>query len=282
MSNEMMRAEIWLQDNLASQQGIEDLAIRLGYSTSQVRRKFKQCFGLSPSAYRDMLRLEMAARLLAFTPYRIHTIASRCGYRNHSAFSRAFHRRHLLTPRQYRQTQHQKLRECSYRDAHGGDPPPIDIRKMPPRQALVTRLYGLGHLNDLHDLQEWTASTRQANTLPDRLKQAPVVAVIHGIPLPSQMQRVDIGPLVDDQVAATVAIPAAFRLLELPAQHYACVVVKSLNEVPSTMEYVISHELPRYECHASGEAVQLHCHPRGMELQLPLLDVEWNGPGGQD
>ncbi|EWG97859.1 helix-turn-helix transcriptional regulator [Halomonas sp. BC04] len=94
MFNEMMRAEIWLQDHLSSHEGIDDLANRLGYSTSQVRRKFKQRFGVSPSAYRDILRLEKAARLLALTPYRISTIAVRSGYHNHSAFSRAFQRRY--------------------------------------------------------------------------------------------------------------------------------------------------------------------------------------------
>ncbi|WP_235014754.1 helix-turn-helix domain-containing protein [Billgrantia desiderata] len=122
-----MRAEIWLQDHLESQQGIEDLASRLGYSTSQVRRRFKQCFGLSPSAYRDSLRLEKAARLLALTPLSIRTIASQCGYQNHSAFSRAFQRYHNQTPRQYRQALRLKLRHNPFCNEGGRKPPRFEI-----------------------------------------------------------------------------------------------------------------------------------------------------------
>ena len=84
MFNEMMRAEIWLQETLASGESLEELAARLGYSSSQVRRRFRQCFGLSPSAYRESLRLEKAARLLTFTPRGVREIAGRCGYTNHS------------------------------------------------------------------------------------------------------------------------------------------------------------------------------------------------------
>ena len=110
MFNEMMRAEIWLEETLASGESLEELAARLGYSSSQVRRRFRQCFGLSPSAYRESLRLEKAARLLTFTPRGVREIAGRCGYTNHSAFSRAFQRRYHQSPREFRLNRHRALK----------------------------------------------------------------------------------------------------------------------------------------------------------------------------
>ncbi|WP_104203727.1 helix-turn-helix domain-containing protein [Billgrantia saliphila] len=271
MFNEMMRAEIWLQDHLESQQGIEDLASRLGYSTSQVRRRFKQCFGLSPSAYRDTLRLEKAARLLAFTPYPIQTIAMRCGYQNHSAFSRAFLRYHNQTPRQYRQEQRIKLYRNPYRQEHSGDPPAFEIRKLPTRQALVTRIYQQLRERHTNSLRKLAQRIRGSDALPERLKQGPNIALMHNTPLDSQVERIDLGPLIDKPSTAGVAIPASFRLLELPAQRHACVSIECLDEIPAVVQYLVSEGLPRKRCFASGEAVRVEWCDSGMTMQLPVL-----------
>ena len=265
MSNEMVQAEIWLQETLDSQQGIDELATRLGYSTSQVRRRFKQHFGLSPSAYRDRLRLDMAARLLALTPYSIADIARQCGYHNHSAFSRAFQRQHGQTPRGYRQAQREALRnEC-----HGGDPPAFEIRREHARQALVTRLYRPSQR--LHDLTHWARRASAATPLPNRLKHAPAVAILHSLPLPGTVERLDIGPLLPSKDAPHIAIPSTFRLLELPARQQACMVVEEVNEIPKAVRKLITLGLPLHGHYASGEPAQLYAHPRGVEVQLPLL-----------
>ncbi|WP_235272561.1 helix-turn-helix transcriptional regulator [Halomonas sp. KO116] len=73
-----------------------------GYSSSQVRRQFRQSFQITPSAYRKKRRLERAAVLLALTPLNIAQIAICCGYHNHSSFSRAFQHRYQLRPRNFR------------------------------------------------------------------------------------------------------------------------------------------------------------------------------------
>lgn len=166
MFNEMMRAEIWLQDHLDSQQGIEDLASRLGYSTSQVRRRFKQCFGLSPSAYRDSLRLEKAARLLTLTPLSIRTIAGQCGYQNHSAFSRAFQRYHNQTPRQYRQALRLILHHNPVYKEGARKPPTFEIRHADMRHALVTRLYRQPHSAALGMLKTWRQHAKERKAYP--------------------------------------------------------------------------------------------------------------------
>ncbi|WP_111411705.1 helix-turn-helix domain-containing protein [Billgrantia lactosivorans] len=273
MFNEMMRAEIWLQEHLDSQQGIEDLASRLGYSTSQVRRRFKQCFGLSPSAYRDTLRLEKAARLLAFTPFSIQSIASRCGYQNHSAFSRAFQRYHNQTPRQYRQALRLKLHHNPYCQGHGGDPPNYEIRRAPSRQALVTRLYRTERSQPLKVLRKWAQHAKGVDSLPDRLRQGQTIALMHNIPLPSDVERIDVGPLVDGGEASAIAIPASFRLLILPAQLYACVKLDSLEEIPDVIQYLVCEGLPAQDLHASGDAVQVEWNEEGVLVRLPVQPV---------
>ncbi|MFQ3787574.1 helix-turn-helix transcriptional regulator [Halomonas sp. A29] len=270
MLNEMMRAEIWLQDHLDSQQGIEDLASRLGYSASQVRRRFKQCFGLSPSAYRDALRLEKAARLLAFTPYSIQNIATQCGYQNHSAFSRAFQRYHNQTPRQYRQALRVQLHHNPYCQGYGGSPPEFEICKAPSRQALVTRLYRKERSHPLETLRQWTHHAKGVESLPDRLRQGRTIALMHNIPLPSDVERIDVGPLVNGNEAPGIAIPASFRLLKLPAQQHACVRLEAMEEIPAVVEYLVCEGLPKHRLHASGDAVQVEWNDKNILIRLPV------------
>lgn len=270
MFNEMMRAEIWLQDHLESQQGIEDLASRLGYSTSQVRRRFKQCFGLSPSAYRDSLRLEKAARLLALTPLSIRTIASQCGYQNHSAFSRAFQRYHNQTPRQYRQALRLKLRHNPFCKEGGRKPPTFEIRHSEARHALVTRLYRQPHNAALGMLKTWRQHAKGTESLSERLKRGRIIALMHNTPLPSETDRIDVGPLVSQNEAQGIPIPPSFRLLKVPAQHQACVTVESLEEIPDVMQYLICEGLPAERYHATGEALQVEWTQEEIVMRLPV------------
>lgn len=270
MFNEMMRAEIWLQEHLESQQGVEDLASRLGYSTSQVRRRFKQCFGLSPSAYRDTLRLEKAARLLAFTPFPIQTIATRCGYQNHSAFSRAFQRYHNQTPRQYRQALRLQLHRNPYCQGHGGTAPEFEIRKAPVRHALATRLYRKDNHRSFGVLREWTQHAKGVESLPERLRQRRTIALMHNTPLPSDVERIDVGPLIEQHEAPGIAIPASFRLLKLPAQQHACVKLQALEEIPDVIQFLVCEGLPDKKLHASGDAVQVEWDETGIMIRLPI------------
>nr|WP_176761501.1 AraC family transcriptional regulator [Halomonas gudaonensis] len=261
-----MRAEIWLQDHLESQKGIDDLASRLGYSTSQVRRRFKQRFGITPSAYRDILRLEKAARLLTLTPLSISTIVSECGYRNHSAFSRAFQRHFGLSPRQYRQQQRARLSERCPTTT----PPAFEVRQHSVRQALVTRVYK--PLKRIGDITRLARQAHGGESLTGKLNRAPGLAVVHGLPLPSELERVDLGLMVPPKAVDSLAIPPTFRLVELPPRQHACVVVEAFDEVSKAVQQLIVHCLPKNRRHANGEPVQVHWHPRGLELRLPLLE----------
>nr|WP_267963552.1 helix-turn-helix domain-containing protein [Halomonas sp. MCCC 1A11062] len=96
-------AEIWLSDKASHRVSMRHLADYLGYSESHLRRLFTNHFGYSPGRYRDLLRLERAAMLLARTRLPIIEIAIQCGYSSHPVFTRAFRHKHGSSPRTFRQ-----------------------------------------------------------------------------------------------------------------------------------------------------------------------------------
>ncbi|MDI5936294.1 helix-turn-helix domain-containing protein [Halomonas kalidii] len=269
MFNEMMRAEIWLQETLESQLGIEDLAQRLGYSSSQIRRRFRQSFGMSPGAYRDMLRLEKAARLLVHTPHDIGQVAERCGYRNHSAFSRAFQRRYRRSPRDYRRAERLHLRKAAPATDRAFA---VELRHTPPREAVVTRRYAPSTAIDAPG--EWRQHLDGNDMLPNRLGEATPIAILHDQPLASALPRTDLGVQVAHGTTTDMALPLPFRLIELPARRCACVIIGDMAQLPAAMHFLVGHSLPRRGEHLNGEAARLLHTPAGLELQLPLLEPD--------
>ncbi|MBB3142056.1 helix-turn-helix transcriptional regulator [Halomonas organivorans] len=263
MCQDMMRAEIWLQETLDSQQGIEELATRMGYSSSQIRRRFRKRFGVSPGTYRDQLRLEKAARLLIHTPQNISHIAAVCGYRNHSAFSRAFQRYYGDTPRHYRQ----RLRLTLQRQCSDSTTFSYRIRELPRRQAVLTRLY---HPQPLENLHGWQRHTWGAEDLPSALNQASPLAVFHDQPIAGALPRLDLGVAVDD-TTSHLALPPTFRLQNLPARRLACITLDSTQQVDSAVLDLACRSLAGSGAPLNGEAPQLLQEHGVLELRIPLL-----------
>ncbi|WP_249976627.1 helix-turn-helix transcriptional regulator [Vreelandella olivaria] len=277
MFNAMTRAEIWLQDTLDKPLGIEDLANHIGYSASQVRRQFRHCFSISPGAYREKRRLERAAVLLSLTSQNIAHIASRCGYLNHSSFSRAFQRRYQLTPRSYRQAlagmHHLPFPRRSFN---------ITIEKSHPRQTILMRLYkapehisGLGsttyHANHLKCLQAQLGASTPTVALPDLLtEKAEALEVEAAAP---HQTRTDIGLYLKTKDSAShLALPVAYRRVDIPIHYYAKTCFEDFSELSEAMSatliQVIRHQ---NRFHISGEAPKVLWHPDHLELQIPLL-----------
>lgn len=264
MCQDMMRAEIWLQDTMGSQKGIEELARKMGYSSSQVRRRFRHYFGLSPGAYRDRLRLEKAARLLIHTSSNVNQIAGICGYRNHSAFSRAFQRHYEQSPRRFRQV----LRISLKRRLHAMGDFPYDIREQPSRKAVLTRLYRPERLHD--DLRDWLHHTPGAEALPARLDKATPVAIVHDRPLEGALPRLDLGVQLNGS-DANLALPPAFRTIHLPAQRHACVRLQDTSQLDAAVLYMACRGVSGEGAPISGEPPLLLQAGNGLELHIPLL-----------
>ncbi|OXM86284.1 AraC family transcriptional regulator [Paenibacillus rigui] len=82
--------------------GIDDIASKLGISTSHCNRVFRHVFGLSPRVYLSELVLHEAKLLLANPRLSVQHIASILGYRDIAHFSRQFKRWSGLSPSEYR------------------------------------------------------------------------------------------------------------------------------------------------------------------------------------
>lgn len=81
---------------------IRKVAEQCGFSESHFMKLFKELAGMSFNAYLVNYRLELAAKQLAETDYKVIDIAENCGFHNHSYFTRAFQKKYRKTPLMYR------------------------------------------------------------------------------------------------------------------------------------------------------------------------------------
>src|SRR5690606_31247471 len=106
---DILQAQIWLDDNFARKVAIPQLADQFGMSTRSFNRRFKLALGITPSDYLQELRLTHARDLLQKTNLSIHEIAALSGYQDVSYFTRLFSSHLQTTPGKYRETVRAKL-----------------------------------------------------------------------------------------------------------------------------------------------------------------------------
>ncbi len=95
------RARAALEERMAEDIGIDDLAAEAGMSRFRLSRAFKAAYGLAPHAYLIELRLRAARRLLAQGSPPAE-VASAVGFADQSHLGRWFRRAFRLTPAAYR------------------------------------------------------------------------------------------------------------------------------------------------------------------------------------
>ena len=93
-----------IQSNYDRAITIKDAAAICGFSSSHFMKLFKELTGKSFSQYLIDYRLEIAARQLVETSYKIIDLAENVGFHNVSYFSRAFHAKYGKTPSAYRKS----------------------------------------------------------------------------------------------------------------------------------------------------------------------------------
>ena len=81
---------------------IERAAEQCGFSTSHFMKLFKEFTGMSFNAYLVNYRLDLAAKQLSETNFKVIDIAGNCGFHNQSYFTRAFRKKYRKTPLAYR------------------------------------------------------------------------------------------------------------------------------------------------------------------------------------
>ncbi|WCM25973.1 helix-turn-helix domain-containing protein [Sphingomonas sp. QA11] len=95
------RAEALMEAGLNGEFSLSQLAAELAVSERTLHRRFKQATGRSPLAYLQLLRVELAKRLIAAGQDTIDTIGLRVGYGDVGAFRQVFRRETGLSPRDY-------------------------------------------------------------------------------------------------------------------------------------------------------------------------------------
>jgi transcriptional regulator GlxA family with amidase domain len=92
----------WITDNVAEDLTVPALARRVGMSTRNFARTFRQELGITPAAHVEALRTEAARRLLETTDRGLADIARGCGFGTVETLHRAFNRQVGVTPGAYR------------------------------------------------------------------------------------------------------------------------------------------------------------------------------------
>lgn len=92
----------YMQDNLAADVTLEQLAAVARLSKHHFLRSFKTTTGVTPNGFLIEMRMQRASELLAAPTSTVGSVAARCGYRSASHFAAAFHRHHGITPKAFR------------------------------------------------------------------------------------------------------------------------------------------------------------------------------------
>jgi AraC family transcriptional regulator len=92
----------FVEANLSSSIGLDDLAELAGYSRDHFSRLFKRCFGQPPYQYVLARRVERAKSMLEERDSTISNIAAACGFATQAHLSSAFKQRTGVTPSVFR------------------------------------------------------------------------------------------------------------------------------------------------------------------------------------
>ncbi len=106
---EVVQAQIWLQDNYGRDIKVSQVAERFEMSVRTFNRRFKIATGKTPLQYLQEIRIETAKDLLKTSNLSISEIAYRVGYHDMGHFTGLFKKILATTPSEYRITVRAKL-----------------------------------------------------------------------------------------------------------------------------------------------------------------------------
>lgn len=101
MDHLVARAQRRMQATLTQRFDLTALATHLGVSERTLNRRFKQAVGAPPLEYLQVLRVEVAKRLLESGRDNLEMVSQRVGYGDTSTFRQLFKRQTGLSPREY-------------------------------------------------------------------------------------------------------------------------------------------------------------------------------------
>jgi len=92
----------YLDRHYAANQSLDTLAQQFNTSKRTLIRRFKEAVGLTPHAYVQQIRIEVAQKQLAETQASVEQIMNQVGYEDMSSFRRLFRQQVGITPAEYR------------------------------------------------------------------------------------------------------------------------------------------------------------------------------------
>src|SRR5215469_2876846 len=99
---QILRIQQFMENQMARQIAVEDLAKRAEMSTRNFDRRFRAAVGEAPTSYLQKLRIEKAKRLLETTDHSVSEIMLKVGYEDERSFRRLFRSLAQLSPKAYR------------------------------------------------------------------------------------------------------------------------------------------------------------------------------------
>ena len=106
---QVVQAQIWLEDNYSKCISINMVAKKFQFSTRNFNRRFKAALGETPLQYLQAVRLKNAGELLQKSNLTIYEIAAHSGYQDAASFSKIFSKYYAASPSKYRETVRAKL-----------------------------------------------------------------------------------------------------------------------------------------------------------------------------
>lgn len=106
---QVMQAQIWLEDNFSLTIKMTDVAQQFGFSHRNFNRRFYKATGKTPLQYLREVRLRNACELLGKSNLTVGETANKCGYQSVATFSQIFHKFLHTSPKKYRETARGKL-----------------------------------------------------------------------------------------------------------------------------------------------------------------------------
>jgi len=97
-ANKIAQAVAWLRQHFTQPLRIEELAGRVGMSTSSLHHHFKAVTAMTPMQYQKQLRLHEARRLMLVERLDVGMAGYSVGYQSPSQFSREYNRLYGLSP----------------------------------------------------------------------------------------------------------------------------------------------------------------------------------------
>src|SRR5579863_8987898 len=92
----------WINEHLAADLSLSDLADQAGMSERSFSRHYAQATGQTPARAIERLRVEAARRLLSETRLPVKRVSQRCGFGSEETMRRSFLRVLSVTPQDYR------------------------------------------------------------------------------------------------------------------------------------------------------------------------------------